>query len=94
MDAEGQTPATRLRGKDLLGIAELDPEEILLMLDTAEAMKEVSSAADQEGARAARQDRDQPLLRAEHADAHVVRDCREAAQRGHVEHRRQHLRAS
>jgi aspartate carbamoyltransferase catalytic subunit len=34
-------PATSLRGKDLLGIAELTPEEILLVLDTAEAMKEV-----------------------------------------------------
>jgi aspartate carbamoyltransferase catalytic subunit len=35
-------PATALRRKDLLGIAELSPEEILLVLDTAEAMKEVS----------------------------------------------------
>jgi aspartate carbamoyltransferase catalytic subunit len=33
--------ATRLRGKDLLGIAELTPAEILLVLDTAEAMKEI-----------------------------------------------------
>ena len=36
------SPVTRLRGKDLLGIAELSPVEIRLVLDTAEAMKEVS----------------------------------------------------
>ena len=30
-----------LRHKDLLGIADLTPEEITLVLDTAEAMKEV-----------------------------------------------------
>ena len=35
-------PATALRSKDLLGIAELSPEEILLILDTTEAMKEIS----------------------------------------------------
>ena len=34
-------PLTALRRKDLLGIAELSPEEIVLILDTAEAMKEV-----------------------------------------------------
>jgi aspartate carbamoyltransferase catalytic subunit len=34
---------TSLRRKDLLGIAELSPEEIALVLDTAEAMKEVGS---------------------------------------------------
>ena len=34
---------TRLRGKDLLGIAELTPAEIVLILDTAEAMKEIAS---------------------------------------------------
>jgi aspartate carbamoyltransferase catalytic subunit len=32
---------TALRKRDLLGIAELEPEEISLILDTAEAMKEV-----------------------------------------------------
>jgi aspartate carbamoyltransferase catalytic subunit len=44
-EAAGQAgiPATRLRGKDLLGIAELSPAEILLILDTAEAMKEIAS---------------------------------------------------
>jgi aspartate carbamoyltransferase catalytic subunit len=34
---------TALRCKDLLGIAELTPEEIELVLDTAEAMKEVGT---------------------------------------------------
>ena len=38
------TPAvTSLRSKDLLGIADLSPEEISLILDTAEAMKEIGS---------------------------------------------------
>jgi len=38
------TPAvTSLRSKDLLGIAELAPDEISLILDTAEAMKEIGS---------------------------------------------------
>ena len=36
-------PASRLRGKDLLGIAELSVEEIALILDTAVAMKEIAS---------------------------------------------------
>jgi len=39
----GLTPAVRLRGKDLVGIAELTAEEIALILDTAEAMKEIAS---------------------------------------------------
>ena len=34
---------TSLRSKDLLGIADLAPDEISLILDTAEAMKEVGS---------------------------------------------------
>jgi aspartate carbamoyltransferase catalytic subunit len=34
---------TMLRRKDLLGIADLSPEEITLVLDTAEAMKEIGS---------------------------------------------------
>ncbi|HET9362827.1 MAG TPA: aspartate carbamoyltransferase catalytic subunit [Vicinamibacterales bacterium] len=39
-----QKPAvTALRHKDLLGIAELEPDEIELILDTAEAMKEVGT---------------------------------------------------
>ena len=36
-----ETAARTLRHKDLLGIADLSPEEILLILDTAEAMKEI-----------------------------------------------------
>ncbi len=36
-------PANRLRSKDLVGIAELSVEEILLILDTAVAMKEIAS---------------------------------------------------
>jgi aspartate carbamoyltransferase catalytic subunit len=40
---EGDVPAARLRGKDLLGIAELSPEEIRLILDTAVAMKEIGT---------------------------------------------------
>ena len=35
-------PATRLRQKHLLGIADLSPEEILLILDTAVAMQEIA----------------------------------------------------
>mgnify|MGYP003346673830 CR=1 FL=1 len=35
------TEITALRHKDLLGIADLSPDEITLVLDTAEAMKEV-----------------------------------------------------
>jgi aspartate carbamoyltransferase catalytic subunit len=34
-------PLTALRGRHLLGIADLSPEEIVLILDTADAMKEV-----------------------------------------------------
>src|SRR5215204_4356469 len=34
-------PLTALHGRHLLGIADLSPEEIVLILDTAEAMKEV-----------------------------------------------------
>ncbi len=38
-----ETAATRLRGKDLLGIAEMSSAEIRLVLDTAEAMKEIAA---------------------------------------------------
>ena len=41
MRIEEAPPLTALRRKDLLGIADLTPEEISLILDTAEAMKEV-----------------------------------------------------
>jgi aspartate carbamoyltransferase catalytic subunit len=40
-----ETAATRLQGKDLLGIAELTPAEIRLVLDTAEAMQEIAARA-------------------------------------------------
>ena len=38
-------PLTSLRRKDLLGIADLSAEEVVLILDTAEAMKEVGQRA-------------------------------------------------
>jgi len=41
--AEDTRSVTSLRRKDLLGIAELTPEEISLVLDTAEAMKEIGT---------------------------------------------------
>ncbi len=41
----GEPALTGLRRKDLLGIAELSPAEIALVLDTAEAMKEIGSRA-------------------------------------------------
>jgi aspartate carbamoyltransferase catalytic subunit len=41
--AAASEPLTALRHKDLLGIADLVPEEIGLILDTAEAMKEVGT---------------------------------------------------
>jgi aspartate carbamoyltransferase catalytic subunit len=37
-----EPPLTRFRHKHLLGIADLSPEEILLVLDTAEAMQEIA----------------------------------------------------
>ncbi len=40
---EPRMPASGLRRKDLVGIAELTVEEIALILDTAAAMKEISS---------------------------------------------------
>ena len=45
MTAEATAPANAasLRGRHLLGIADLTREEILLVLDTAEAMKEIAS---------------------------------------------------
>ena len=41
--APEQPTVTALRRKDLLGIADLSPAEIALILDTAEAMKEVGT---------------------------------------------------
>ena len=44
VDDIDQRPAvTSLRSKDLLGIADLTPDEITLILDTADAMKEIAS---------------------------------------------------
>jgi aspartate carbamoyltransferase catalytic subunit len=40
---DSKPAVTSLRRKDLLGIADMSPEEITLVLDTAEAMKEVGS---------------------------------------------------
>jgi aspartate carbamoyltransferase catalytic subunit len=42
-DVDVKPAITSLRHKDLLGIADLTPEEILLILDTAVAMKEIGS---------------------------------------------------
>ena len=42
-DTVAAPPLTALRQKDLLGIADLSPEEIVLILDTAEAMKEIGA---------------------------------------------------
>ena len=42
-EVDPKQAVTALRRKDLLGIAELTPEEIELVLDTAEAMKEVGT---------------------------------------------------
>jgi aspartate carbamoyltransferase catalytic subunit len=39
----GPPPATSLRSRHMLGIADLSPEEIVLVLDTAEAMKEIAA---------------------------------------------------
>src|ERR671912_355123 len=41
IDSVAAPPLTALHGRHLLGIADLSPEEIVLILDTAEAMKEV-----------------------------------------------------
>jgi aspartate carbamoyltransferase catalytic subunit len=42
-DVDQKPAVTALRSKDLLGIADLTPDEINLILDTADAMKEVGS---------------------------------------------------
>ena len=42
-DVEQQTGITSLRSKDLLGIFDMTPDEITLVLDTADAMKEIAS---------------------------------------------------
>ena len=73
--------------KDLLGIADLSAEEIVLVLDTAEAMKEVGQRTIKKVPTLRGRTVDQPVLRAEHAHAHVVRDRREAPQRRHAQRR-------
>ena len=84
-------PLTALRRKDLLGIADLSAEEIVL--DPRHRRRDEGSrpARDQESADAARPHRRQPVLRAEHAHADVVRDRREASQRRHAQRRDRHL---
>ena len=42
-DVDQKPAITSLRSKDLLGIADLLPDEITLVLDTADAMKEIAS---------------------------------------------------
>ena len=42
-DVKQKPAVTSLRSKDLLGIAEMLPEEITLVLDTADAMKEIAT---------------------------------------------------
>jgi aspartate carbamoyltransferase catalytic subunit len=42
-DVDQKPAVTSLRSKDLLGIADLLPQEITLILDTADAMKEIAS---------------------------------------------------
>jgi aspartate carbamoyltransferase catalytic subunit len=42
-DIDQRPAVTSLRSKDLLGISDLTPDEITLILDTADAMKEIAS---------------------------------------------------
>ena len=51
MTTQQVVPISKLRHKDLLGISDLTPDEILLILDTAEAMREIDSTARQVGFR-------------------------------------------
>ena len=67
------------------------PEEIALDPRHRRGDEGSRLAADQEGAGAARQDGGEPVLRAEHAHAHVVRDRREASQRRHAQRRHRHV---
>ena len=41
MTTQHAATISKLRHKDLLGISDLTPDEILLILDTAEAMREI-----------------------------------------------------
>ena len=42
-DIDQRPAVTSLRSKDLLGISDLTPDEITLILDTTDAMKEIAS---------------------------------------------------
>ena len=76
---------TSLRSKDLLGIAELAAGRDLAHSRHRRGDEGDRVAADQEGARAAWQDGRQSVFRGEHADAHLVRDSREAAECRHAQ---------
>ncbi len=61
--------------KDLLGTKELSREEILLILNTAESFKEISRRDIKKGPDAPRKDSHHCLLRTEHEDTRLLRDC-------------------
>ena len=63
MTARQVATISKLRHKDLLGIADLTPDEILLILDTAEAMREIGDRPIKKVPGAARQDGRQPVFR-------------------------------
>ena len=82
---------TALRRKDLLGIADLSARGDLAHPRYGRGHEGDRHPPDQESAGAARQDGDQPLLRAEHAHTHLVRDCRKAFECRHPQHRHRQL---
>ena len=59
---------SKLRHKDLLGISDLTPDEILLILDTAEAMREIGDRPIKKVPALARQDRGESVFRSQHAN--------------------------
>ncbi len=63
----------------LLSAADLDRDEALAILDTAERMHAVADPRGQEAAAAARPHRRQPVLRGLHPHPHLVRDRRQVA---------------
>ena len=60
-----------LSTKDLLGIKSMTADEIKLILDTALTFKDVSERDIKKVPALRGKDRDQPVLRGEHAHAHV-----------------------
>ena len=72
---------TRFPHRHLLGIEPLDAAQIQTILDTTETLREVLERPIKKVPDAARQDGRQPLLRGQHAHAHLLRDRREAPQR-------------